>query len=207
MTTTPATPTIQDASRDESELMADIIGEAFAELDVSRHLIPDDVHRRRMLSRHLHQMVQAAHHHGRVLTDTNRIMTAVWFDVPESGLPDLPGYEETRRRILNEHDERFAAFEHAMHIHHPTGIRHWHLALMAVRPALQRAGMGSALLQHQHVLLEQWGLPAYLEAADQTSRRLYLRHGYLDHGEPFPCTPAGPLLYPMWRQPSAARAS
>ena len=80
----------------------------------------------------------------------------------------------------------------------------WHLALMAVRPSMQRAGMGSALLQHQHVLLDQWGLPAYLEAADPTSRRLYSRHGYLDHGEPFPCTPAGPLLYPMWRQPSDA---
>lgn len=199
-----ATPNIQDAPVNQATVIADIIGEAFAELDVSRFLIPDSEHRRRMLTLHLHQMVQAASMNGRVLTDEHRTVAAVWFDVPENGLPDPDGYEDNRRHFLHQFDERFATFEHAMHQHHPTGTRYWHLALIAVRPILQNQGMGSALLRHQHTLLDKWQLPAYLQAADQKSRRLYQRHGYHDNGDPFPCAPGGPPLYPMRRPPQTA---
>jgi GNAT superfamily N-acetyltransferase len=195
------TPTVQDATPNQATLIADIVGEAFAELEVSRYLIPDGPHRRRMLTLHLHQMVQAASESGAVLTDEHRTAAAVWFDVPENGLPDPEGYEDNRHRFLGQYDERFAAFEHAMHQHHPIGIRYWHLALIAVRPSMQRRGMGSALLEHQHALLDKWRRPAYLEAADQESRRLYQRHGYLDNGDPFPCAAGGPLVYPMRRPP------
>lgn len=203
MTTTPTI--IKHVN--ETVLMADIIGEAFASLDVSRYLIPDDSTRRWLLALHLHQLVALARQYGEVSTNAERTAVAVWLDVFAQGLPDIPEYEQTRRRILGEHDQRFAAFEHTMHERHPTGTMHRYLAFLAVRPDLQGRGLGSVLLQHQHAQLDQRGVPAYLEAADQNSRRLYLRHGYTDHGQPFPCAPVGPLVYPMWREPHTTAAT
>ena len=41
---------------------------------------------------------------------------------------------------------------------------------------------------------------AYLEASDERTRDLYLRHGYTDHGEAIEL-PDGPSMYPMVRIP------
>lgn len=77
---------------------------------------------------------------------------------------------------------------------------HQYLAFLAVAPTLQRRGIGSALLAWQHRVLDRGGMPAYLEASSVTSRRLFLRHGYRDHG-PAIDLPDGPRLWPMWRFP------
>ena len=44
------------------------------------------------------------------------------------------------------------------------------------------------------------GMPAYLEASDLRTRRLYLACGYDDHGLPIPLAGAA-AMYPMWRKP------
>ena len=44
------------------------------------------------------------------------------------------------------------------------------------------------------------GIAAYLEASDERTRDLYLRHGYTDHGESIEL-PDGPSMYPMVRIP------
>jgi hypothetical protein len=44
------------------------------------------------------------------------------------------------------------------------------------------------------------GIAAYLEASDERTRDLYLRHGYTDHGEPIEL-PDGRSMYPMVRIP------
>jgi GNAT superfamily N-acetyltransferase len=72
---------------------------------------------------------------------------------------------------------------------------------MAVHPAHQRHGIGSALLAAHHATLDAAGLPAYLEASGNRSRALYLRHGYTDTGPPVQLS-GGPALYPMWRPAS-----
>ena len=43
-------------------------------------------------------------------------------------------------------------------------------------------------------------MTAYLEASDERTRRIYLRHGYADHGSPIEL-PGGPFMYPMVRHP------
>ena len=198
---------VQAARLGETNLMADIIGDAFAGLAVSRFLIPDDAARPRMLSGVLYPLVVAALNDGMVWTDATHVSAAVWFNVPPGGLPEPPGYATIRARLLGELAGKFAAFEQAMHAHHPHGEPFWHLALLAVRPSLHGIGLGSALLAHHHRQLDHLRSPAYLEASSQDSRRLYLRHGYTDHGDPFPCAPGGPLLYPMVRHPSENEGS
>ena len=61
-------------------------------------------------------------------------------------------------------------------------------------------------------------MAAYLEASDERTRRIYLRHGYADYGTPIqlpgssfahgddglPGQPAdGPRMYPMVRRPKS----
>jgi len=189
------------AGTGEDQQLAAVIGEAFSHLDVSRYLIPDEQVRATVLARHLGQNVALARGFGRLLTDTGRGSAAVWLAVPATGLPDIPGYNQRRAEACGEHTDRFAEFENRMHKHHPTGRRHWYLAQMAVRPELQGHGLGTAMLHHQLTVLDQTGQPAYLEAADPCSRELYLRHGFSDLGQPFPCGDDGPSLWPMWREP------
>jgi GNAT superfamily N-acetyltransferase len=199
--------TIIDAPPGEDQTLAAVIGDAFSHLDVSRYLIPDQRVRATVLARHLGQNVELARGIGRLLTDTERRCAAVWLAVPESGLPDVVGYEQRRADACGQHTDRFTEFEDRMHKHHPVGRRHWYLALMAVRPQLQGHGLGTALLHHQLAYLDQTAQPAYLEAADRRSRQLYLRHGFTDVGQPFACGDDGPWLFPMWRAPQPVRSA
>ena len=69
-----------------------------------------------------------------------------------------------------------------------------------MRPGRQGQGTGTALLRSYHERLDRdAGAPAYLEAADLRTRRMYRRHGYTDLGPPIQL-PDGPLMYPMWRE-------
>ena len=101
------------------------------------------------------------------------------------------------------HLPNFQAFDAALDAHHPAGTFHHHLAILAVRPDRQGQGLGTALLAAHHAVLDDQGIPAYLEASDERTRRLYLSHGYADHGSS-PITFAGSArMYPMWREPQA----
>ena len=71
-------------------------------------------------------------------------------------------------------------------------------------PAGKARGIGSALLRAHHASLDSAGMPAYLEASDLLTRRLYLTRGYEDHGLPI-LLAGGEPMYPMWRKPREPR--
>jgi GNAT superfamily N-acetyltransferase len=80
---------------------------------------------------------------------------------------------------------------------------------LGVSPDRQGRGLGSYLLADQLAVLQNAGTPAYLEANDRRSRRLYLRYGFLDHGRTV-TTEGSPPIYPMWRpltNPAPARSA
>lgn len=59
------------------------------------------------------------------------------------------------------------------------GTPHWYLADIAVAPAAQGLGAGSALLRHRLGAIDAGPrLPAFLEATTPSSRRLYERWGF-----------------------------
>jgi ribosomal protein S18 acetylase RimI-like enzyme len=68
----------------------------------------------------------------------------------------------------------FAEKQAENHPHEP----HWYLPLIAVDPAYQGQGIGSALLSHALAIADEAELPAYLEATTRESLRLYERHGF-----------------------------
>jgi ribosomal protein S18 acetylase RimI-like enzyme len=87
--------------------------------------------------------------------------------------------------------EQMAAF----HPHEP----HWYLPLIGVDPAYQGRGLGSVLMAHGLTVSDKAGLPAYLEATSEGSRRLYERHGFVTLGEIQ--SGASPAIWPMRREP------
>jgi GNAT superfamily N-acetyltransferase len=183
--------------------LTEVIAEAFHGLAPSRWLIPSPVTRRQVFPGYFRLIVRHAMATGVVHTNAARTATALWLPVGESGPTAPAGYGAKLAEVTGPHAERFAAFDAALERHHPAGRAHHHLAILAVHPGQQRQGTGTALLAAYHTLLDDAGMPAYLEASGPGTRALYLRHGYRDHGEPIRL-PGGPLMFPMWRWPAGA---
>ena len=100
--------------------------------------------------------------------------------------------------LTGPHLGNFLAFDEQLDRHHPAGTFHEHLA---VRPDRQHQGIGTALLTAHHAALDSQGIPAYLEASDERTRRLYPAHGYVLRPDAPIRLPDGPEMWPMWREP------
>ncbi|GIG55736.1 N-acetyltransferase [Longispora fulva] len=176
-----------------------IITTAFAPIAVCRWLVPDDTSRERVLRDFFGILTRHAAEHGYTHIATRvgaPIAAAVWF--PRTApLPDIPDYPARLAAATGAHLPRFHTLDERFEEHHPTDP-HDHLALLGVMPAWQGKGIGSLLLRHAHTRLDQVAAPAYLEACDENSQRLYARNGYLDLGDPIDL-PDGPPIFPMWR--------
>jgi ribosomal protein S18 acetylase RimI-like enzyme len=85
-----------------------------------------------------------------------------------------------------------------MGVFHPTEP-HWYLPLIAVDPARQGQGHGSALLREALARCDRDGLLAYLESSNPRNISLYKRHGFEVMGTIQ--VGSSPTLTPMSRKP------
>lgn len=185
------------------DALSDLIAEAFFDLPPSPWLIVDEAERRRIFPSYFWIYLEHGLKHGQVYSTPDWAGAALWLPAGMD-LPALPdNYDERLLSVTSPWTGRFVAFDVALEARHPVGEVHHHLALLGVRPGRQGRGIGTALLQAHHQVLDSEGLPAYLEASSQPNRKLYLRHGYTDHGPPIEL-PDGPSLLPMWREPQRA---
>jgi len=144
---------------------------------------------------------------GLVHTTPSRDGVALWLPAGPGVLGPLAGYRQRLADATAPWTGRFAVFDQALEEHHPAGLLHQHLAILAVRPLCQGQGIGTTLLNARHRDLDRDGVPAYLEASSPRARDLYQRHGYsLRPGAPF-CLPGGPPMWPMWREPAHATST
>jgi len=84
--------------------------------------------------------------------------------------------------------------------HHPAAP-HYYLFIMGVDPDCQGRGIGLALMKTVLGGCDAEGTPAYLEATHEGLVPFYSRLGYRAR-EPFRLPHGGPMMYPMWRDPS-----
>jgi ribosomal protein S18 acetylase RimI-like enzyme len=191
-------PAIRLAGPDDIDTVADIVATAFVDLDVIRFLVPDDA-RRLPVSRAWYRIYidHAINGAGQVVMTDDGSAAAVWFDRTVA-FCEPPDYAKNLADLAG-HD--LPQFEHldaqmdALHPHDP----HWHLLFLAVHPAVQRRGLGSALMNHTHRQLVADGICAYLEATGKWNRDLYLRHGYTDMAPATIPIAGDTVLYRMWR--------
>ena len=200
--TDPAVVLADDTSLD---VLSQVIASAFADLAVSRWLIPDPAARREIFPRYFQLSVEHALADGLVCTPPARDAVALWLPAGQEPAPPPEGYDKRLAAVTGPWIDRFRTFDHALEVRHPVGFAHHHLALLAVRPDRQGHGIGTALLRAHHAALDRDGIPAYLEASDLRTRRLYRAHGYADCSGPlaFP----GAVMYPMVRPPRAGQPS
>ncbi len=192
-------PEVVPADVADVHALSQLIADAFHDLAPSRWLIPDPGARLEIFPGYFRIYVEHALADGVVHTTPDRAAVALWLPIgmhpPASG----PGYDARLRAVTDPYTDRFRAFDQALDRHHPAGIPHHHLAILAVRPDRQRQGIGTALLRAHHAALDDVGMPAYLEASDPRTRRLYQAHGYVLRPNAPIRLPDGPEMWPMWR--------
>jgi GNAT superfamily N-acetyltransferase len=186
------------------EVLSLLIAEAFHDLAPSRWLIADPAARRRIFPGYFGLYVTHALAAGLVHTTPSRDGVALWLPAGP-GVLGPPLGEGQQLATADRWTDRFAVFDQALEEHHPVGVHHQHLAILAVRPGCQGRGIGSTLLATRHHDLDRDGVPAYLEASSPRARDLYQRHGYtLRPDAPFCLPGGGPPFWPMWREPARA---
>jgi GNAT superfamily N-acetyltransferase len=194
---------VQRAEPGNADILTQVIADAFFGLAVSQWLVPDPDARQAIFPAYFRIHVERALADGLVLTTPARDAVALWIPVGPDGPPQPPReYHQRLAAVTGPHLARFEALDEQFDRHHPAGTPHEHLAILAVRPGRQRLGIGTALLNARHAILDRNQTSAYLEASDPAKRDIYRTRGYADHGEPIQL-PDGPPLYPMWRSPRA----
>ncbi|WP_305784730.1 GNAT family N-acetyltransferase [Symbioplanes lichenis] len=190
---------IRPAREDEAGAVGALIGRAFDHLPQNRALVPDPAARLRVMTGFFTLMTElAAPPAGRVEViggpDGTPVAAAVWFDRTLPGVPP-DAYGDRLAAVAGRWVPHFAALETLLEEHHPD-VPHWHLAFLAVHPHHQRAGLGSALLQHRHARISA---PAYLEATNAFNAQLYRRHHYRRLAPYEIQLPDGTPFYRLWR--------
>jgi GNAT superfamily N-acetyltransferase len=199
----PVDHRVERADARDVDVLARVIADAFFDLAVSSWLVPDPGDRRAIFAAYFRLHVEHALSKGLVLTTPARDAAALWIRVRANGPVTPPdGYHERLAAVTGSHLARFQALDDGFDRHHPVGVAHAYLAILAVRPDRQRLGIGTALLRVRHAILDREAIPAYLEASDAAKRDIYLEHGYvLWPDAPIILPDGGPELFPMWREP------
>jgi GNAT superfamily N-acetyltransferase len=201
MISIPPAGQVVPADAADLDTLSQVIADAFHDLPPSRWLIADPDARRQIFPGYFRLYVDHAMASGTVHTTPDRSAVALWLRVDEHPEDQPDGYGARLSAATSPWTSRFAAFDAALDQHHPAGVPHHHLAILAVRPDRQGQGTGTALLRAYHQMLDRdTRAPAYLEAADLRTRQIYLRHGYTDHGPPIQLPDDGPQMYPLWRE-------
>ena len=194
-----ADPAVVLADATCAGVLSQVIADAFFDLAVSRWLIPDSAARCRIFPGYFRLYVDHALADGLVCTTLTQDAVALWLPNGEKSARPPKDYDERLAAVTGPWIDRFRAFDQALEDRHPAGYAHHHLAILAVRPDRQGYGVGSALMRAHHAVLDRDHIPAYLEASDLRTRRLYLAHGYEACGGPIFLPDA--VMFPMLRQP------
>jgi ribosomal protein S18 acetylase RimI-like enzyme len=200
MTILTPTPTIRKATADDVPDIAGVLSRAFFDDPVFRWCVPDDGRRYRVLPPGFELYTNTYLGYEEVYVYGDDVAVAVWAP-PTDDPPDEADAMELSRRIeeiftvdAGRIFELLSLFEE----HHPHEP-HFYLQFLAVEPAWQGRGIGSALMAPVLERCDREQIPAYLEATSPANRRLYERHGFRVISEIAPAS--GPPLWPMWRDP------
>ncbi|UQX02937.1 GNAT family N-acetyltransferase [Streptomyces sp. RerS4] len=192
---------IRQADPSERDEVARLLDVAFREDPVSSWVFPDPEHRAAVHGRFLGVFVDVAFAEGRVERTADGSAAALWLRIPAGepeGEDEVPAKMRAAADPDNERCELVGRLTGAVH---PTAEEHEYLLMIAVEPGRQGEGLGTELMRPVLERCDRDGVPAYLEASSERSKRLYERLGFEFTGEAVRL-PDGPLMWPMWRKPN-----
>jgi GNAT superfamily N-acetyltransferase len=192
------------AEADRDEVVRILVG-AFAEDPAWCWAFPDRARRAAEHARLWRLLVEGAMRYPWVWLAPGGTATSVW--IPPGGTDLSPEQEAQLEPMLvdllgpgaGRVLDAFEAFEQA----HPRDAPHYFLTLLGTAPEHRGKGHGLALLAANLRLVDEAGLPAYLEASNVANVPLYQRYGFVVHGG-FVLPDGGPEVVTMWRDPRPA---
>ncbi|MGW0432676.1 GNAT family N-acetyltransferase [Micromonospora sp. NPDC003197] len=193
---------VRPATGAELDELTTVLATAFLADPVSGWIFPDADERALRHPAFFRPAIEHAMAEGLVHTTTDLAGVALWLnvDVTVPAASDDQLAKQFEALIGAAPAGRFRILDELMATHHPHHADHQYLPFIAVRPDRQGHGIGAALLRYRFDQLDEAGQPAYLEASTARNAALYERLGFTR----LPVTldlPAGPTLYPMWRDP------
>ncbi|WP_423464499.1 GNAT family N-acetyltransferase [Promicromonospora sp. MS192] len=195
---------VRPAAPEEFGRLLPVCVEAFADEAVSAWVEPQPGLRldrtRELFETSLREAVDAGQLVVAFLPAGDAVAASVWIDLTEGAAEPPPPADDTTPHQTTQTTRatrRLATVLAATSARHPA-TPHVYLSAMAALPRRRGLGAGSAMLRHGLDRARRIGLPVYLEASTPRNRRLYLRHGFRDRGEPIHLPDGGPSLQPMW---------
>jgi GNAT superfamily N-acetyltransferase len=197
---------IRTAGAGDRELVARLLDEAFQDDPVSGWVFPGEEHRRAAHPGLMAAFTDIVLADGRIDVTEDGSACALWLSVPageHEGDAEDDGPARVREAV-DPDNERVELIGRLTAGIHPAGRAHEYLWMIGVVPQRQGEGLGTALIESVLDRCDREGLPAYLEASSDRSRRLYERLGFTLLDRPLDL-PDGPRMWPMWREPGAHR--
>jgi ribosomal protein S18 acetylase RimI-like enzyme len=201
---------IRTAGEGDRELVVRLMDEAFQDDPVSGWVFPDEEYRRTTHHKLMAAFTDIVLADGRIDLTEDGTACALWLSVPaddhtadstadssDSSHDDGPAQ---LRQAVDPDNERVELIGRLTAGIHPSGRAHAYLWMIAVTPERQDEGLGTALITSVLDRCDREGLPAYLEASNARSLKLYERLGFEITGRPLDL-PDGPRMWPMWREP------
>ncbi len=191
-------PSITSATKpDQQQRAVSAIVTGFSADPITRWVFPEPHQYLTYFTEFVPLMAGGAFEHGSAYCTEDFMAASLW--LPPGVHSDVEAMGGLAAKAIHERDqEKIFTFMGQMGEYHPTEP-HWYLPLIAVDPAQQGRGLGSALLRHALEISDRDKLPAYLEATSPRSRPLYERHGFEAIGEIQVAD--SPPMWPMLRKP------
>ncbi|MFI9342285.1 GNAT family N-acetyltransferase [Streptomyces sp. NPDC052773] len=199
---------IRAAGERDRELVVRLLDEAFREDPVSRWVFPGDDYLRSTHHRLMAAFTDIVLEAGRIDVTEDGSACALWLSVPAADPADPAGEGHDDgpaqvREAVDPANERVELIGRLTGEIHPADRAHEYLWMIGVAPGRRGEGLGTALLTSVLDRCDREGLPAYLEASNADSRRLYERLGFTVLADRVLELPDGPTMWPMWREPQA----
>ncbi len=199
--------TVELATAEMSTEVARVIGAAFADLEASQWLAPDDGWRNETYWRFFqHAYVDPAFLPGRgtVYVTADHLAAAVWLH-HEPWLDETPteAFVAELEQITGPFFDNFVEFGGLLDKAHARykDVSHDYCGVIGAHPSIWRQGSGRALMQAHLAHLDRSGRPAYLEAANTNRVGIWRKFGF-EPTEDVVTLPNGHQLFPMWREPA-----
>lgn len=184
---------------------ARVLATALADDPGYRHLLPDGARRVGELTALYRMTLADALRYGHGLVGAvGPVVTSALAIYPPAGYPMTAArwaLVAPRLALLGararEHSRGLARFGRLTAPAVPADA--WYVEAVGVRPDLQRAGRGTALVEAALALVDAGGGPSYLETTNPQNAAYYERFGYRRFREPVPLSPAGPAIVAMLR--------
>ncbi|MBA3742721.1 N-acetyltransferase [Sporichthya sp.] len=155
------------------------LAEAFHAVPIFRWFIPDETRRAAILPAFFAAMCEAYLPWGEIHRSADGLAAAVWAP-PGEHMPEAQAavLGPKLAAALGEYGATSAEIRPLLAQWHPR-YPHYFLHFLAVRPAAQGRGYGSALLRTVLDRCDAEGIPAHLDATSEENKRLYERHKFV----------------------------